>query len=153
MTPSGGEGFVAPLRIVLDRQLRTPQGAQVLDGSAPTLVLHAPDAKPAHAAFARVERVAVATHDGRLDLAAIMKALATRGMNEVQVEAGPTLCGALLQNGFVDELLLYTAPVVLGDRARPLLALPELSAVTQARRLRVVDQRQVGEDWRVLYRE
>jgi len=79
--------------------------------------------------------------------------LAERGINELQVEAGPTLCGALFAEGLVDELLLYVAPVLLGDQARPLLALPGLESITAARRLRVIDRRSVGDDQRLLLRE
>lgn len=141
-----------PLRVVLDRSLRTPLGASVLDGSAPTLIVHAEDAQP-ESRFADAEVAAVqGTADGRLDLVEVLSLLARRGVNELQVEAGPTLCGALLQDGLVDELLVYVAPVVFGDRARPLLALPELAAISSARRLRVVDRRDVGSDARILYR-
>ena len=142
-----------PLRVVLDRLLRTSRGAHVLDGNAPTLVFHAADAKPAHDGFSRVELAAIAARDGRLDLSQVLHELGRRGINELQVEAGPTLCGALLQSGFVDELLLYTAPIVLGNKARPLLTVPNLADMAQARRLRAVDRRQVGDDMRILYRE
>jgi len=145
---------VKPLRIVLDRHLRTPPRAHLLDGAAPTLIVHAPAALPSDGRFAGVELAAVSTvEDGKLALDEVLSLLAARGVNEMQVEAGSTLCGALLQGGFVDELLIYVAPVVLGDRARPLLALPELTAMAHARRLRVVDTRVVGSDQRILYRE
>ena len=75
------------------------------------------------------------------------------GVNELQVEAGATLCGALFQHGLVDELLLYISPILLGDQARPLLALPSIVDMAAARRLRVVDQRRIGEDLRLLLRE
>lgn len=139
-------------RVVLDRELRTPQGAAVLDGSVPTLIFHGRGAKPPHADFERAELVAVDVSSAHLDFAQVLDALGKRGANEVQVEAGATLCGALLDGGWVDELLLYVAPVVFGNRARALLALPDLAEVAQAKRLRVVDQRQVGDDTRILYR-
>lgn len=140
------------MRVVLDRELRTPRGAAVLDGSVPTLIFHDRGAKPSHADFERAELVDVDTRSAHLDFAQVLDALGKRGANEVQVEAGATLCGALLEGGWVDELLLYVAPVVFGDRARALLALPDLAEVAQAKRLRVVDQRQVGDDTRILYR-
>src|SRR5207244_8822279 len=62
--------------------------------------------------------------DGRIDLAAMLAALAQRGVNELHVEAGARLNGALLGAGLVDELLLYVAPCVLGDPARRMSALP-----------------------------
>ncbi len=150
--PPRREEFVPPLRVVLDRELRTPSGAHVLDGSAPTLVFHAPGVHPLHAGFARVECVAVETRADGLDLAQVLAALGQRGVNEVQVEAGPVLCGALLAQGLVDELLLYVAPLFLGDAARPLLMLPTLTDMAARWRLGVREQRQVGDDWRLLLR-
>ncbi|WP_062537734.1 bifunctional diaminohydroxyphosphoribosylaminopyrimidine deaminase/5-amino-6-(5-phosphoribosylamino)uracil reductase RibD [Mizugakiibacter sediminis] len=146
-----GAGCVPPLRVVLDRTLRTPASAHVLDADAPTLLLHAPDAaRPAH--VAAVECAAVATRDGRLDLEAALRLLAAREVNELQVEAGPTLAGALFAAGLVDELLLYVAPVLLGDAARPLLALPPLAEMARRWRLRTIDQRPLGDDWRLRLR-
>ncbi|MDO1528211.1 bifunctional diaminohydroxyphosphoribosylaminopyrimidine deaminase/5-amino-6-(5-phosphoribosylamino)uracil reductase RibD [Fulvimonas sp. R45] len=150
----GGEGehFVAPLRVVLDRGLRTPVGSHVLDGSAPTLVLHGAQVAAAGERFAHVEHAAVAERDGMLDLPAVLAVLAERGCNELHVEAGPTLCGALFAQGLADELLLYVAPVLLGDAARPLLRLPALDDMAGRWRLRVVEQRAVGPDWRLRLR-
>jgi len=149
----GGEGY-KPLRVVLDRTLRTPAGANVLDGSTPTLILHAPHAAPTDTRFAAAELVPVALDtDGPLDLAAVLEFLAARGVNELQVEAGATLCGALFARGLVDELLLYVAPLLLGDSARPLMALPPLARMADAPRWRVLDRRSVGSDIRILLRE
>ena len=143
---------VAPVRVVLDSCLRTPSGAQVLDGSVPTLLLHAGGTLASDDRFAHAELAAVESGAGGLDLECVLRLLAARGMNEVQVEAGPTLCGALFDAGLVDELLLYVAPVVLGNAARPLLALPPLADMAARRELRVVEQRQVGDDLRLLLR-
>ncbi len=143
---------VAPLRVILDGKLRTPRGANVLDGSAPTLVVHAADVVPADDRFARVELAALEIRGGRLDLSALMVLLAAREVNEIQVEAGPTLCGALFGQGLVDELLLYIAPVLLGDAARPLLALPGLAEMSERWKLTMVDQRMLGQDSRWLLR-
>jgi len=145
------EPFAPPLRVVLDRHLRTPAGSHVLDASAPTLLLHAADAAvPAH--LQHTERAVVATADGGLDLAAALALLAARGCNEVHVEAGPTLCGALLAAGLADELLLYIAPLLLGDAARPLLHLPTLQDMGARWNLRMLDQRMLGQDLRLRLR-
>jgi diaminohydroxyphosphoribosylaminopyrimidine deaminase/5-amino-6-(5-phosphoribosylamino)uracil reductase len=141
-----------PLRVILDRRLRTPAGSHVLDGTAPTLLLHGAQAGATDDRFARVERAVVAERDGALDLPAVLALLAERGCNELHVEAGPTLCGALFAQGLVDELLLYIAPVLLGDHARPLLRLPALDDMADRWRLRVVEQRAVGPDWRLRLR-
>ncbi|MEO8747136.1 MAG: bifunctional diaminohydroxyphosphoribosylaminopyrimidine deaminase/5-amino-6-(5-phosphoribosylamino)uracil reductase RibD [Rhodanobacter sp.] len=146
------EEFVPLLRVILDRQLRTPAASHVLDGAAPTLVLHAADAVCADDRFARIEMVALPVHDAALDLPAVLALLAARGCNEVQVEAGPRLSGALFAAGLVDELLLYVAPVLLGDGALPLLHLPLLAKMAERWRLRVVEQRALGADWRLRLR-
>ncbi|MDR3389244.1 MAG: bifunctional diaminohydroxyphosphoribosylaminopyrimidine deaminase/5-amino-6-(5-phosphoribosylamino)uracil reductase RibD [Rudaea sp.] len=145
-----GERF-KPLRVMLDRHLRTPGGAHVLDGSAPALVFHARDAKPVQGGFERAECIAVGAHANGLDLSAVLQELARRGVNELQVEAGPTLCGNLFAQDLVDELLLYVAPILLGDSGRPLLKLPALEKIQAARRLRMIDQSRIGDDLRLLY--
>ncbi len=147
-----GEEFVPPLRVVLDRQLRTPAGSHVLDGSTPTLVLHGAGATCADDRFARVDRVAVETRGDTIELRAVLGLLVERDCNEVHVEAGPTLCGALFSAGLVDELLVYVAPLLLGDSGRALLHLPSIADMTQRWRLQVLDRRQIGVDWRLRLR-
>lgn len=141
---------VAPLRVVLDPGLATVARGRVREGDAPTLYLHAPDAKPPRDLHA--ERAPVPLRDGRLDLDAVLRLLAQRAINEVQVEAGATLAGALLEAGLVDELLLYVAPVLLGDDARPLFDGLPVAAMAERRRLQVVETVRVGEDLRLLLR-
>ncbi len=142
-----------PLRVILDRELRTPADAHVLDGNAPTLLLH--DERLSPRDDARFENIALAgceVADQRLDLRQVLRLLAERHCNEVQVEAGPILSGALFAAGLVDELLLYIAPTLLGNDARGLLNLPPLEKMSERWNLRVIDQRSVGEDWRLLLR-
>ena len=143
---------VTPLRVILDRNLRTPVSANVLDGTVPTLILHDRDAQPGDQRFERVELEPVEIRDDRLDLSTVLAILAARDVNEIQVEAGPTLCGAFMAAGLVDELLLYVAPVLLGDSARPLLCLPGLSDMQARWKLETIDQRTLGQDWRLLLR-
>ena len=78
--------------------------------------------------------------------------LAARDIYEVHVEAGPTLCGALLQAGLVDELLLYLAPLLMGDSARPLLAGLGIETMAQTVPLEIADTRMLGKDLRLLLR-
>ncbi|MBD8871521.1 bifunctional diaminohydroxyphosphoribosylaminopyrimidine deaminase/5-amino-6-(5-phosphoribosylamino)uracil reductase RibD [Rhodanobacter sp. DHB23] len=143
---------VPPLRVILDRHLRTPAGSHVLDDSAPTLLLHGPEATCTGDRFAGVRLATVAERDGMLDLHAVLALLAKRDCNEVHVEAGPTLCGALFAAGLADELLLYVAPILLGDTARPLLVLPPLADMAARWKLRLVDQRMLGSDMRLRFR-
>ncbi|WP_108798659.1 bifunctional diaminohydroxyphosphoribosylaminopyrimidine deaminase/5-amino-6-(5-phosphoribosylamino)uracil reductase RibD, partial [Xanthomonas fragariae] len=112
--------FVPPMRVVLDAGLRTLACENIRQGDAPTLYLHGNDVTPP--VLDAAQSVGMPLHAGRFDLTAVLALLAERGINEVHVEAGATLSGALLQAGLVDELLVYMAPVLLGDTARPLLA-------------------------------
>jgi len=136
-----------PLRVVLDTHLRTPAGAQVLDGSAPTLLCHAEGAPTERYSESGVDLVALPGADGGLDLHSLMRELARRQCNEILLESGPRLAGALLRAGLVDELIVYMAPALLGDSARPLLALP-LDRMADKITLHWVDVRRVGPDWR-----
>lgn len=145
-------GAPPPLRVVLDRQLRTPAGSHVLDGSVPTLLLHGEQAATTDARFTQVERAVVTEQGGALDLHAVLALLAARDVNELHVEAGPALCGALFAAGLVDELLLYVAPLLLGDSARPLLRLPPLAEMAARWQLQLIDQRMLGPDLRLRLR-
>lgn len=140
-----------PLRVILDSGLRTRADSHVLDADAPTLLVHTSDAAlPAH--LQAVERASLPGQVGGLDLHAVLAELARRDINELHVEAGPTLCGALLAAGLADELLLYVAPVLLGDTARPLLQLPPLASMAARWNLGLKDQRMVGTDVRLRLR-
>jgi diaminohydroxyphosphoribosylaminopyrimidine deaminase/5-amino-6-(5-phosphoribosylamino)uracil reductase len=152
---SEGVAFKPPLRVVLDARLDAlALHANLLDGGAPTLVLHAPGVQPRDDRHARCELAAMPldAHGRHLDLDAALRLLAVRGVNEVQVEAGPTLCGALFGQNLVDELLVYVAPTLLGDSARPLLRLSGLASLAERRDWRVVDRRRFGADTRLLLR-
>jgi diaminohydroxyphosphoribosylaminopyrimidine deaminase / 5-amino-6-(5-phosphoribosylamino)uracil reductase len=145
----------APLRVVASREGVLPATAALLREAGPVLLAHGADARPA--VPATVETLALpltADADGNttgIDLHALLAALAVRGINEVHVEAGPRLCGALFAAGLVDELLVYQAPLLLGERGRPLLG--GIDPLDMAGRvgLRLLDSRQVGDDLRLLF--
>ena len=142
--------FVPPLRVVLDPGLATVARGRVREGDAPTLYLHAPDAKVPRELTS--DHAAVPVHRNRFDLKAVLALLAERGVNVVQVEAGATLAGAFLADGLVDEVLLYVAPVLLGERSRPLFDGLHIDAMDERMRLQVVDSRRIGEDLRIVLR-
>jgi len=142
--------FVAPLRVVLDPGLATVTRGRVREGDAPTLYVHAPNAKPPRGLTAQLASVDL--HNGLFDLPAVLKLLAERGINEVQLEAGATLAGGFLAAGLVDEILLYVAPVLLGERARPLFDGLHIDTMAQKLNLAVVESRYLGNDVRLLLR-
>ncbi|MGH8277586.1 MAG: RibD family protein, partial [Steroidobacteraceae bacterium] len=88
----------------------------------------------------------------RLPLPAVLDRLGELEINELQVEAGPTLAGELLRQGLADELLLYVAPKLLGPQARPLLELPPLTELAEARSLALLEVRELGGDARLRLR-
>lgn len=140
--------FVAPLRVVLDPGLATVARGHIREGDAPTLYLHAADARMPRGIDSQHSSVPV--RNGLIDLEAVLKLLAERGINEVQVEAGATLAGSFLGAGLVDELLLYVAPVMLGERARPMFEGLHIDAMTERLDMRILELRSIGNDMRVL---
>jgi diaminohydroxyphosphoribosylaminopyrimidine deaminase/5-amino-6-(5-phosphoribosylamino)uracil reductase len=150
--PDFGEAPRQPLRVVLDSQMRTPASARVLQKPGSCLVMCV-TADPLNAQvlkYAGAELRAVPSTNGKVNLEAALKTLAQREINEVLVEAGPTLSGALLEAGLVDELVIYLAPQLLGDSARGLVSLPALSRLADAIVLDVQDIRAIGTDWRII---
>jgi diaminohydroxyphosphoribosylaminopyrimidine deaminase/5-amino-6-(5-phosphoribosylamino)uracil reductase len=141
-----------PLRVVVDSRLRMPAGARMLRGEGKTLIVTASDDMRLAAALRRAgaDVAFLPTAQKTVDLNALMRHLAWLEINEVLVEAGATLCGALLQANLVDELLLYCAPHIMGDKERGMFALPPLARMADRVALEIEDVRAIGQDWRVI---
>jgi diaminohydroxyphosphoribosylaminopyrimidine deaminase/5-amino-6-(5-phosphoribosylamino)uracil reductase len=149
-----------PLRVVLDSELRLSPAARLFAGDGAVWVFttsrDAGRRASLEASGARIEPleiedgVAGAAHG--VPLRAVLARLAQAQINEVQVEAGATLGGALLREQLVDEMLLYIAPLVLGPQARPLLALPELTELAASPRFELLESRPIGADLRLRLR-
>jgi diaminohydroxyphosphoribosylaminopyrimidine deaminase / 5-amino-6-(5-phosphoribosylamino)uracil reductase len=140
-----------PMRVVVDSTLKMPLAARILQGGNVLVYTATRDRQKIsllEAAGATVE--VLAGSNGRVDLTACVKDLAARGCNEMLVEAGRTLNGALLQAGLIDELVLYLAPQLLGDMARGMAQLGELATLEQRIDLAWQDVRQVGRDLRIV---
>lgn len=143
--------FQQPLRVVVDRRLRTPVDAAILRGPGTTLIATRGD----HGHRGRALRDAGAelvVLDADRELPALMGALARRGVNEVLVEAGASLAGAVLEQGLADELVIYLAPVLLGDGARGMFHLPGVASLAQGLGLVITGVEPLGDDWRVTAR-
>lgn len=142
-----------PLRVVADSRWRIPPSSRLLDDPAHTLIAGGAEVEPPEALLARgVECLPLPVKAGRLDLPALMRALAEREINEVQVEAGARLCGALLAEGLVDELLVYQAPVLLGDGGPGPLALGPLESMADRTHFSVLETVHFGADLRLRLR-
>lgn len=143
-----------PLRVILDTALRTPPHARLFGLPGETLVFTLAQAGPRRDALVSAGATVLATAQGdpagRVDLAETLACLAARQVNEVLVEAGPILTGALLAAGLVDELILYVSPSFLGDKGRGACHLPGLQQLAERRALQIVEVRAVGQDWRII---
>jgi diaminohydroxyphosphoribosylaminopyrimidine deaminase/5-amino-6-(5-phosphoribosylamino)uracil reductase len=137
-----------PLRVVLDSQLRIPPQARIVAPPGRLLVICASE-EPVRAAALRAagaEVVAVAAAAGGVDLAAALAHLGGREINEVLAECGPGLAGAFLAAGLADELVLYLAPMLLGQASRPLADLPSPASMADRLEFSIVDRQDVGGD-------
>lgn len=135
-----------PLRVVLDSRLRFPVNAKIGGNNNDVLVITSSDATRDDL-LCRV--VKVASRDSRVDLQQAMETLADMEINEVHVEAGAVLGGAMLQQQLVDEIVIYMAPCLMGNEARGLFSLPGLSEMKHRISLDIQDVRSIGKDMRV----
>lgn len=144
-----------PLRVVLDTRLRMPPRAHMLRLAGATLVVcgeHASEEAEAELRVAGADVQRLPQLGGRIDLQRLLLALAAREVNEVLIESGAVLAGAMLAAGLVDELIVYQAPHLLGDAARGLVRLPGLERLDDRLRFVFVDARRVGDDMRLTLR-
>ena len=141
----------SPWIALVDSGLRTPPQARLFDLHQQVVVFtRDAGASGASALTARgAELVELPGDERGIDPAALFGELGRREVNEVHVEAGATLCGRLLDSGYVDELIVYMAPQVLGDSARGLFAMEPLGSMAERTRLHWRDIRQVGSDLRI----
>ncbi len=141
-----------PLRVIADRDVRTPPSAKILRGGDVQVFCASSSLATAAAqdlAALGISVAGVAWKDNGVDLAELLDALGEMGLNELLVEAGPTLAGTFIREQLVDELWLYQAPVFLGSTGRPTAHLP-LETMAEKVRWTVQDRRQLGEDQRLI---
>ncbi len=144
-----------PLRVIVDSRLQTPVDCKMLDATilkySPVLIAYAQNAdnKAQSLIAAGAELIQLADDNHRVDLNALLKHLAQYGVNEVLVEAGQGLNGALLHAGLIDEFIFYYAPKLMGADAQAMFAMPELTEMQQVTDLQILDVRQIGQDIRL----
>ncbi len=142
-----------PMRVLVDSRLEVDLGAKILHSGAPVLIACAVDNpdKEAELRDRGCELIKLVDARGKVDLPALMRELAARGVNELHVEAGARLNASLLREGCVDELLVYLAPSLLGDAAG-MFALPALDTLDDRVALEFHAVDRVGADLRILAR-
>ena len=146
-----------PHLVVVDSRLQTPPDAHIFIAGRPVWIYAAVrDEAKAAALEARGATVTcLANADGKVDLGAMLKDLAARGVNELHVESGHKLNGSLIREGCVDELLVYLAPKLIGrglDMASHIYAGGPLTALTGALPLEFRSVDMLGPDVRILAR-
>lgn len=142
-------GGLQPLRVVLDSHLRMPLAATMLTLPGATLVCCTGKRGSDALQDAGAEVLSFAASEGRVDAQAVLSELATRGINDVLVEAGPGLSGWLLQQDLVDELVIYQAPHIMGSQTRRLADTPSWSSLADRMALNIKDVRRIGADTRI----
>ena len=130
-----------PLRAIIDSQLSVPLESKIFKQSGQTLVFSTQIADHV---------VTVPSRDNKVDLQAVLQYLAKEYQaNEVHVEAGSELCGALLEQHLVDEIVVYIAPHIMGNSAKGLFHMPDLQKMSERINLEIKEIRQIGKDWRI----
>lgn len=146
---------VQPLRVVLDSGLRTPPSARLVQPPGRSVIATTSDRTEARRALEQAGaevQLMDAGPDSRVALAPLLEWLSREeAVNELHVEAGATLAGALFAAGLVDEFVLYTAPCLLGANGRPLAHLPTLDRLSDRIPLRITDIAMVGDDLRTVF--
>ena len=144
---------VPPLRVVLDSTLQMPPSAKMrsIPGRILLLTGSADADKIRKLTETGFEVQGLPLLNGRVDLQAVFKYLGELQINEVLVEAGPTLNGALVDGDWLDEGVVYIAPTLMGDRGRGLLSIPGLEAMQDKRNLHWQEVRMVGPDLRISF--
>ena len=141
-----------PIRAVLDSRLRMPLSAGMLEMPGQTILYCTDDARQQPLLDAGAHVVCVKPSAGALDVGQVLGDLANREINDVLVEAGPTVSGHLLSCGLVDELVIYQAPHIMGSETKPMFRTPEWKRLADRRALDIVDLRRVGADIRITAR-
>lgn len=151
---SGEPADRQPLRVILDPHLSTPENARFLSQPGESLIVTATEEPEMQERLeqAGAEVIYLPHGTDAIDLHALMGLLAEREINEILLETGAILSGAVLRAGIIDELVIYMAPKLMGDSARGLFHTPGLDKLADAISLDIQDVRAVGLDWRITAR-
>lgn len=136
-----------PLRVVIDSKNQLDSNLSLFTDGYKTLKVCA------QGCGADTEKTAAVSLQGeRVNLSEVMTLLGERQINDLWVEAGPSLAGALFRANEVDELIVYQAPKLLGDKAKSMLLFDEFTRLSDTPSLQLTDLRQIGPDIKMTYR-
>ena len=138
-------------RAVIDTNAITPASANVVAGVAPTTLFTREGASLDSSMPDNVCQVPIASSNAGLDVRQALVKLGEQGANEILVEAGPALVGALEQENLIDRWLIYMAPVMLGSDARPTHH-AVFNSLGQANRYSISAHDLIGDDLRIIMR-
>ena len=139
-----------PMRIIVDSVLKTPINSKILAGGNVLIAFARDIDNKAEALLSTgAELLCIPNDQGKVCLKTLLSHLAAREINEVLVEGGAVLNGALLAQNLIDELLIYYAPKLMGDTAKAMFAIPELTVMSQVLDLKILDVRAIGNDIRL----
>ena len=140
-----------PLRVVIDTNLSMPATAKMLSLPGETIVMTCAEDEEVieQLSQAGAKVINIPYCSTNVNLATVLDTLGEMGLNEVLIETGATLSGSMLQDGLIDELVVYMAPLLMGDGARGLFRLPGLETMDDKVQLEITDMRAVGCDWRI----
>ena len=139
-----------PTRVIVDSDLSTPVTAKLLTLAGDTWIFtNSQDSNKIQQLEAAGANIFNMQQQGRLSLKSVLQKLAKQQINEVHVEAGATLCGALLEEQLVDEIIIYMAPHIMGCNTRGLFNLPQLKKMQDRITMKIQDIRAIGDDWRI----
>lgn len=142
-----------PIRIVLDRELRTPLDAQIVQtDTAKTIIVTAKGQQQKASAFENlgVELLYVPVIDRKLDLNTMLDELYKRGITDLLVEGGGEVNASFLRHGLIQKFLVYVAPKVLGGRnsITPFTG-DDIETIDAAMLLQFAEVDKLGEDLRI----
>ena len=139
-----------PVRVILDSSHKVRSDFKVFSTESPVWLVGEDDYPltgfPVFTEYLQLDR-----NQGETRLQALMSALGKRQINTLWVEAGATLAGALIAENLVDELIIYMAPKLLGDQARDLCHLPNLTQLADAPLWQLQSCEPVGDDLKLIY--
>lgn len=143
-----------PIRVIIDSQCRLTPDLKLFSIESPVILVRTNESNSEQDSQEQwpdfVEQVIVETSDdGKVSIKALVEILAKRNCNNLWVEAGATLAGIFVNQGFVDELIVYQAPKLIGAKGLPMLHLEEYEDMSQLKSLQILDITRVGPDIRI----